>query len=413
MPLYSYQALAKNGKRTSGVLDATSLQNAREQLTRQGLYPVSIVLAEQTARSFSWRDLFTPAISTKDKIFFTKQLSVLLKSGIPLLNALDLLVEQTESTGLRKIIISLRDGIKEGKSLADGLAVYPKIFDTIYIQLIRAGEASGKLETILERLTKYLERQDELRKKVRGALNKPLIQLAIIFIITIVLLVKVVPTVTEIYADQKVSLPLATSVMVAISDFLVQYYFIIGIALALIIAAFFAWRATNQGAYVIDSIKLRVPVVKYFVRMGAVVQFCSTLGILLEAGVNLAEALDIVCKIVDNQILVRTLNEARDKIVQQGKVAEYLKQTSLFPPVAIYLINTGEQSGHLDSMLLTVAAHYETELNEYADGLSDKVGPAMLLIMAVVVGFVVYAVAVPLMNMSQLLQSSEGPENIF
>ena len=179
MALYNYQAVSKTGKKISGQIDASTLQNARDLLSKQGFFPIKVDLSVTAAKDPWYRKLFRRGVSLKDEIFFTKQLGVLLRSGIPLVESLELLVEQTLGP-LKNIIISLRDGIKEGRSLADGLARYPDTFDTIYIQLVRAGEATGNLEGILERLTDFLQRRDELRKKIAGALRYPLIQLSVI-----------------------------------------------------------------------------------------------------------------------------------------------------------------------------------------------------------------------------------------
>ncbi|MCL4361681.1 type II secretion system F family protein [Candidatus Dependentiae bacterium] len=404
MALYSYQAYNKEGKKVTGTLDAGSLPSAREMLAKMSMYPIKIELVTEqgTVKKSWWATLFSRRVSIKDKIFFTKQLSVLLKAGVPLLQALDLLVDQNEGR-LKSITIDLKDTIKEGKSLADGLAKYPKVFDNIYIQLVRAGEASGKLETILDRLVIFLQTRDELRKKVRGALSYPLIQLIIVALVVIVLLTFVVPQITEIFESQATRLPLTTTILITMSDFLINHYLILIMILVAIVSLYLYWSSTQVGRRTIDKIKLKIPLVKYFVKMSTIVQFSRTLGMLLESGVNLSEALNIVTKVVDNKILVDVLNEAKENIIKQGKISQYLKQTGLFPPLAIYLINTGEQSGHLDTMLLTVAEIYEKELSELSDSLSSKIGPIMLVVMAFVVGFVIFAIATPLMQLTQVV----------
>lgn len=405
MALYLYQALSRDGKRISGTLDATSIKQAHDQLAAKGLYPIRVVLAaEGQAPGFSFKTLFERPISLKDKLFFTKQLQVLLHSGVPLLDGLDLLSQQTEGR-LKTIVIALRDGIKEGKSLADGLSLYPKTFETIYVQLVRAGEASGQLDFVLERLSTYYERQDELRKKLKSAMTYPIIQLTIVSIVTTVLLVYVVPQIADIFIKQKAALPLATNILIAISNFLTTYYLFIIIFLVGSYVAYRIWKATPSGARALDAIKLKLPIVGYFARMGAVVQFCNTLGMLLEGGVGLAESLDIVCKIVDNKVLTTALQEAREKIIKQGQVAHYLKETNIFPPVAIYLINTGEQSGHLAQMLNLVAENYEKDLMEWSDSLTARLNPIMIVVMAVIVGFIMIAIITPMSQIGDTYMS--------
>jgi len=217
-----------------------------------------------------------------------------------------------------------------------------------------------------------------------------------------ILLTFVVPQMTENFVAQGKKLPGPTQFLVNISNFITGHYFIlIGSLLALVILYMY-WSSTPKGAYALDKLKLQLPLIKYLSKTNAVTQFSYTLGMLLEGGVHLSEALDIVVQIIDNRILSDALHKARDKIVKQGKIAQYLEQTGIFPPIAIYLIKTGEQTGQLDSMLLTVAQNYEEELKELTDRLTALLGPLMLIVMAVIVGFIVLAVALPVMQMSQL-----------
>lgn len=403
MALYYYQALSKEGKKQSGYVDASSLTNARDQIAKRGLYIVKISISEESGISEPWyKRLFSRNVSNKNKILFTKQLSILLKSGVPLLQSLELLIEQFEGK-MRSILISLKDGIKEGKSLAEGLKKYPKTFDTIYVQLVRAGEATGKLEIILDRLTTYLERKDELKKKIKGAISYPLVQLAIVSLVVVFLLTYVVPQIAQTFKQKGAQLPRPTRLMLAMSDFIRSNYIILIIAVIGIIIFFKYWKSTTAGARILDKIKIRLPLIRYFAKTSTVVQFSRTLGMLLESGVNLSEALDIVVNIIDNKILADSLMEARDKIIKQGKIAQFLKQTNIFPPIATYLINTGEQSGQLDYMLLTVAQNYEIELSDLTDSLTSKIEPLMMVFMAVVVGFIVMSIALPLMRMNQIV----------
>jgi type II secretory pathway component PulF len=403
MALYYYKALTKDGKKVSGTLDAPSLTQVRETLVKRGLYPVTISASQEGSAFYKFfRDFFQKNVDQKDLIFFTKQLSVLLKAGVPLLQALELLVEQTEGQ-LRTIVIDLKDDIKEGKSLAEGLSKYPKIFSNTYIQLVKAGEASGKLESILDRLTSYIERAESLRKKISGALTMPAIQLAIALGVVVLLLIVVIPTISTTFASMKMELPFATRFLMGLSTFVINYYLFILIGLVICVVGFLAWKRTAAGARLWDTFILKVPIAGYFARMGAVVQFSSTLGMLLEAGVNLAEALTIVTTIIKNRILVDKLQQARDSIIKQGKISEYLKETGMFPAVAIYLIKTGEESGTLPDMLLQVGSYYDVELTEYADGLVEKITPVTTMVMGLIVGFVVMAIAGPLLNMNKSL----------
>lgn len=402
MALYLYQAYAKDGKKLRGTIDSSSVVAAREQLVAMGMYPITIELAADTSAAIPWyKRLFIKKVSLKDKIVFTRQLAVLLRSGIPLLQALDLLSEQFEGQ-MHSILVEIKDGIKEGKSFADGLARYPKIFDNIYVQLVRAGEATGNLEIILDRLTDYMEQRAKTIKKIKAALRYPMIQLGVVILVTIVLLTAVVPQIADAFIKQGKELPTATKIVMAISNFLLHYYWLFLIIIIAFIAGYIYFSRTPIGARFIDKVKLKIPVIGYFARMGAVIQFCRTLGMLIEGGVNLPEALDIVVNIIDNRILSDALDKARDKIIKQGKMAEYLKQTNIFPSIAIYLISTGEQSGKLDSMLLTVAHNYEEDVSEFSENLTAVLEPIMMVFMAVIVGTIILSIAQPMMQSADL-----------
>jgi type II secretory pathway component PulF len=398
MALYFYKALSKDGKKITGYLDASSSEAIKTQLLAKGLYPFEIKLSSGTVNIPFWKSIFETPVPAKDLIYFTKQLSVLLKSGVPLLQSLELLSEQF-SGKLRSIIINLKDGVKEGKSFADGLIMYPKTFSKIYVQLVKAGEATGKLETILDRLTQYLERQEEIQKKVSSALTYPLVQIGVILLVVVVIMVAVVPNLQGMLKSAGKELPFATKFLLAGSYLFTNYYLQVILALLLIAIAFQYWKSTPSGKETVDRIILKLPLIKYFARTKAIAQFCNTLGMLLESGVTLSNALDIVCDIIDNSILVKTLKDARDKIIKQGKITPFLKETGLFPPMAIYLINTGEQSGKLDFMLLTVAKNYETELTELTDKITDSIPTIMTFLMAGVVGFIMFAIMGPILEM--------------
>src|SRR3990167_1311395 len=408
MALYSYEGFNQAAKKVKGQLDGSSIQAIKEQLTKKGIFVSSIEIVSDLSATLPWyKKLFVKKVTLKDKILFTKQLEVLLRSGIPLMQSLELLMDQFEGQ-MRAIVVNLRDGIKEGQSLADGLKKYPKIFDNIYVQLIKAGEATGKLEIILKRLTIYLERRAEIQKKVKGALSYPMIQMAIIALVVVFLLYYVVPKFVGIFKKQGADLPTPTKVLLAISDVFQSHYILLAIAITIITGAFIYVRSQEWGKLYLDKIKLKLPLIKYFTRMNAVVQLTRTLGMLLESGVNLSEALDIVCKIINNRVLATSIKQARDKIVKEGKIAQYLKDTNIFDPMAIYLIRTGEQSGELAKMLLVVAENSEEELSALTDSLSAKIEPIMMIIMAVVVGFIVISIALPMTQMAGTLTKGKG-----
>src|SRR5574337_1085635 len=226
MALYSYEAFSKDGKRVRGTIDAPSGDALKEQLARQGLFLTKIELSSGIAAGNFFQRLFAGSVTIKDKILFTKQLAVLLKSGVPILQAIELLLEQFEG-GMRTILVRVKDDVKEGISFADALAKYPKVFEKIYIQLVRAGEATGKLETILERLTVYLERREATTKKVKGAMQQPIIQIVVAIGVVGVLVTKVVPKIAKNFTSQKSELPWPTSFLLSLSDFMISYSLVV------------------------------------------------------------------------------------------------------------------------------------------------------------------------------------------
>ncbi len=404
MALYSYEALSKDGKKIKGLLDASSTGAVKEQLVKQGLYPISIELAKEQAQLSFFARIFSRGVSTKEKIMFTKQFSVLLKSGVPLVQALELLIDQFEGK-MRNILIAIKDDVKQGTSLADALAKYPSSFENVYIQLVRAGEASGKLEVILDRLSDYMERSVELRKKVRSAMTQPIIQIVVAVLVVIFLIKAVIPQIAKVFMSMpNVQMPGITLFLLALADFISAYWIFILVILIGIIFAFRFWKNSENGGRAWDAFKLKMPVIKYLARTTAVVQFSYTLGMLLEAGVNLTQALDIVVSITDNRVLKVALSEARDKIIKQGKITQYLQQSGVFPPMAIYLIRTGEESGQLDQMLLTVAKNYEAEARDLSDRLASLLSPFMLIIMGGIVALIVLSIMGPLMSMMETLK---------
>jgi len=402
MALYYYQAFAKDGKKITGTVDASSIQAVRELLNRQGIFPIAIALESEKTRVPWWRRMLIRGVSTKETILFTKQLAILLKSGVQLLQALELLLDHF-SGRLGSILSQVKDDIKEGTALAKSLKKYPEVFDTIYVQLVRAGEASGKLELILDRLVEYMERRQESAARLKSALRKPLLQLGVALCVVTFLLIVAVPQMAEVFSSFDRELPWPTRVLMAISDFILAHYIILIGLIVSVVALFLYWKSTPSGARQFDQLILRLPLIGYFARMNAVVQFSRTLGILFESGVNLPESLDIVVNIVDNKVLADALSQARDKIIKQGKISQYLKQTNMFPPIAIYLIKTGEESGRLDTMLLTVAQNYEKELAEESEKLIASLDPILLIVMAVLVGFIIIAMMLPIVQMGEVI----------
>lgn len=403
MAFFQYQAFSKEGGKINGVIEAPNIQTAKTDLVKRGLYPIFVTnetVHENKVNFLS--SFFTPVVSLQDKIFFTKQLVMLLKSGIALTESLNLMVNQTPAY-MKTMIEKMRDELKEGESFATVLSYYPKSFSNLYIQLVKAGEASGQMDKVLLRLAAFLEEEAEFNETVSKATQGPLIQLLMVFVVAIGLLTIIVPKLVDVFTSMgKKELPVLTKIVIGISNFIINHYIILSSLVLGIFAIYNIWTKSTVGKYVSDVIKLKIPVISYFTRVVSVVQFSQTLGLLLESGVNISEALGIVVQIVENQVLVTALKTARDSILKEGRVADYLKKTNLFSPVDIHLIHTGEQSGSLDAMLIQVGKYNQDDLRQYSFKLTSILNPLATVLLAVVVGTILFAVMGPIMNMTEM-----------
>lgn len=402
MPLYRYDSYNRRGIKATGTIDAASEAAAKELLRGQGLMPIKISEVVEGGATNFFVVLFEKPIDSRTMINFTKQLGVLLRSAVPLLQALEMMIEQFEGK-FKRMLIAIKDGVKSGESFAKELAKHPRVFSPVYIQLVRAGEASGKLEPILDRLVVLLEKSEETRGKIKKAMQQPIMMLVVALLVVVGMLTLMVPKLSGMFTQMGKELPGPTQFLVDLSNLLVNHFMLCSVTLVASIICFLYWKQTEKGKYQWDSLLLRMPLTSYFTRINAVVQFSKTLGMLLESGVNLSEALDIVCNIVENKVLVVQLERARDNIIKEGKIARYLSETGMFPKIALYMISTGEQSGKLGQMLLTVGNDYEVELGELTDGLTAKIDPIMKIVMGMIVGFIVVSIFLPILSMGDMV----------
>lgn len=405
MAFFIYQAFSKEGKKVNGIIEAKSLQFAKSELVKMGLYPIVVslnIMEKKESLLNSLMGIISP-VTVKDNIFFTRQLVMLLKSGIALAESLNLMIDQTP-TYMRTMIQRMRDDLKQGESFAMVLSRYPRSFSNLYIQLVKAGEASGQMEKVLLRVADFLEDEEEFNKTVSSALQGPLIQLALVLVVSVALLTIIVPKLMDVIMSLgNDSLPMLTQVVIGLSNFIVNHYVILISSIFALVVLFSVWKQSAWGRYILDVAKLKIPLVSYFTRTISVVQFSQTLGLLLESGVNISEALNIVVQIVENQVLVTMLKNAQENILKEGRVSDYLKKTGLFSMVDIHLINTGEQSGTLDIMLIQVGKYNQDDLKQYSSNLTAILNPMATVLLAVVVGVILFAVMSPIMNISSKL----------
>ncbi len=407
MPVYEYTALDRAGKNIAGIIDADSTVAARQKLRASGKFPVDVRVTSATARTDAAGPLSLPSIfnrvSADDIHAMTRQLATLLNAGIPLVGALDGLMEQSTSPPLKRIIAQIKESVNEGNSLTVSLSRHPKLFSNIYINMVRAGEASGSLDVVLERLAEFGEHQQALQGRFKAAMVYPIFMAIIGAGVLFFLLSFVVPNLTRIFTEMKQVLPLPTTMLIWFSDFMRIYWWAIVLCIVAVILGIRKAVKTTKGRYIWDSLKLRLPVIGQINRKIALSRFGRTLGSLLQSGVPLITSLQIVRNIVNNVLIGDVIDDAMGDI-QAGKSLNIaLSRSAWFPPVFRQMISVGEQSGDLEGMLQKIAGAYEREVETRITGMTALIEPVMILLMALVVGFIVISILLPIFEMNQMI----------
>ena len=408
MPVFEYTALDARGKSTSGVIDAEGVQAARQKLRSAGKYPVSIREAQEAAgpkvkRRPLWGDLFR-RVKPAQVAILTRQLATLIGAGFPLVSALDALLAQTEALALKRTLAQVKDRVVEGSSFAQALAQFPAVFPPIYVNMVRAGETSGTLEIVLERLAEITEKQQALANRIKAALAYPIFMLCFGTLVLVILLTYIVPTITTIFRDMKQQLPAATRILIGTSDFLKENGWILALLLAAGLFAFGRWRKSPGGRRRLDTWLLQLPGAGGLIRKLAVARFSRTLGSLLENGVTLLTALDIVRNIVGNERLAEAVARSAVEVGKGRALWLSLSETKAFPGLSVQMIQVGEQSGELEKMLYKIADVFENEVETTILRLTSYLEPVMILVMGVAVGFIVLSICLPIFEMNQLIR---------
>ena len=407
MPVYEYTALDRAGKNVAGIIDADSTVAARQKLRASGKYPVEVKETTAKAKSESAAGVSLPSLFNRvnhdDIHALTRQLATLLNAGIPLVGALDALMEQTTSPPLKKIIAQIKESVNEGNSLTVSITRHPKLFSNIYINMVRAGEASGSLDVVLDRLAEFGEHQQALKGRFQAALVYPIFMAIIGTGVLFFLLSFVVPNLTRIFTEMKQVLPLPTTILIWFSDFMRSYWWAILVVIVAIIIGIKEFIKSPKGRHIWDTLKLHLPVIGQINRKIALSRFGRTLGSLLQSGVPLITSLEIVRNIVNNVLIGAVIDEAMEDI-QAGKSLNLALSRSIwFPPVFRQMVSVGEQSGDLEGMLHKVADAYEREVETRITGMTALIEPIMILFMAAIVGFIVISILLPIFEMNQMI----------
>jgi general secretion pathway protein F len=406
MPVYEYNALNKKGKQISGFIDAGNMSTAKSRLRESKIFPISMTEVDtpEARKNLKTVSFFlNPKISIADTAVMTRQLSTLISAGFPLITALNTILPQIKKPSLKRILSKVKDSIEEGKSFANALGRYPGIFSNIYVNMVRAGEASGTLGIVLERLADIFENQSKMNRKIKSALAYPVLMALIGTGVLFFLMTVIVPNITAIFDEMNHSLPFTTDVLINTSRILKQWWWMILGVIFILVVCFNMIKKRPAAQIAIDRFVLKIPGIGDLVKKIAVARFARTLGALLENGVSLLDALDIVQNIVGNKVIEAAIVEASKEVERGRELGRALDQNPCMPYLSIQMIKVGERSGNMESMLKKTARMYEEEVETTIMGITSLLEPVIILIMAVVVGFIVLSICLPIFEMNQLV----------
>ncbi|MCP3060602.1 type II secretion system inner membrane protein GspF [Myxococcus sp. K38C18041901] len=418
MPVFEYRGLNSTGKQIKGLLEADSPKTLRSKLRADGIFLTDVLAqaegsrgavskganAGQVARDIDLRKLGRGRVNTDDVAIFTRQLSTLLGAGVTLVESLTALVDQVEKERFKRALSDIKQRVNEGSSLADALGQHPKIFPSIYVNMVRAGEASGALDAVLTRLADFTENQARLQQKILSTMLYPAIMMVVGGGILVALMVFVVPKVTKIFETMKATLPLSTRMLIATSNFFQDWWFIAVPVMVLCGWLFMRWTVSPKGKPKWDRFTLKAPIVGNLVRLLSISRFARTLSTLLKSGVPLLAAMDIVKAVMTNTVLADVVEKARDSIREGESIANPLKRSGEFPPLVYHMVAIGERSGQLEEMLTNVADNYETQVNVRIGALTSLLEPLLIVVMGAVIAFVALSILMPILQVNSAIR---------
>jgi type IV pilus assembly protein PilC len=385
----------RGDKIESGVIVAESKEAVRARLRRQ---QIIVTQVKEQGKEIAF-PLLRGGISSKELAVFTRQFSVMIDAGLPLVQCIEILGVQSENKVFQKVLLQVRQDVESGATLADAMRKHPKVFDDLYCNMIAAGEAGGILDTILQRLAVYIEKIVKLRRAVRSAMIYPIAVMVIAALVVAIILWKVIPTFAALFAGLGAELPLPTRVVIWLSNFVGRYFLLIVFLLVALLYALKRYHATYRGRRVIDNLLLKTPVLGLVLRKIAVARFCRTLATLVSSGVPILEALEITAKTSGNAIVEDAIMATRKSIEEGKTISEPLKETEVFPPMVVHMIAVGEQTGALDAMLSKIADFYEEEVDAAVENMLTLLEPIMILFLGIVIGGIVISMYLPLFSL--------------
>jgi type IV pilus assembly protein PilC len=400
MPMFEYTARNQTGQIQKGQLDVPSKDEVGAYLRKNRLILVSV---RETPKAIKL-SFGQPKVKTRDIVIFTRQFATMINAGLPLVQSLSILAAQTENKTLAGVTRAVVYDVESGNTLADAFSKHPKAFTDLYVNMVAAGEAGGILDTILLRLATFLEKNDALVRKVKGAMVYPGVIFCVAGLAIAVLLIFVIPTFQNMFASANLELPLPTRIVIGMSNFLIHFWWAIGLAIGGMIFAVKRYYATAPGRLMIDRMLLKAPVLGDVVRKSAVSRFTRTLGTLVSSGVSILEGLEITAKTSGNQVVHDAVMASRQSIAGGETIAAPLERSAVFPPMVISMIAVGEQTGGLDEMLSKIADFYDEEVDVAVSALLSLMEPVMIVVLGVIVGGMVVAMYLPIFDMMNAVQ---------
>lgn len=406
MPIFVWEGRTAQGRVIKGDnLEAPTLEAALARLREQRIRPIPNRVREKgkgLEREISIPG-FGESVKTKDVSVMTRQLATMIDAGLPIVQCLDILGQQTENKLLRNTVATVKKDVEGGATLADALRKHPKIFDDLYVNMVEAGEAGGILNTILNRIALFIEKANRLKKKVKGAMIYPCAIIAVAVIVVAVLMIFVIPVFAELYGGMGQALPLPTQICIDISNWFVAYWYVlVGAAAGVFMSVSFYYK-TPQGRMNIDRLLLRMPIIGDLLRKVAVARFSQNMALLLSSGVPILDGLAITGKTAGNKVVEKAIMDSRVSISQGKTVAEPLRDSKIFPPLVCQMVAVGESTGGLDNMLRKVAELYEEEVDDAVNNLTAMMEPMIMVILGVILGGLVIAMYLPIFQMGSLV----------
>ena len=403
MPTFKYIAKNRESRTVTGKISTDNKANVIEELRKRKLTIISVIEVKDAGGGAKKSSFQSKKVKGEEIVIFARQLATMVDAGIPIIQGLDALGEQVSHPMFKKVLETVQEDIEHGTSLSAAFSKHPQVFDTLFTNMVKVGETGGALSIVLDRIATYMEKTLKLKRKVKSALIYPIVVVSMAIIITIVLLVKVVPTFTEIYASFDQDLPAMTQVLVNISNAL-RYQLVWYIAG--VVSLFFGvrqWHKTDRGALVLDGLTLKMPIFGDLLRKVAISRFSRTLATLVQSGVPILESLDIVEKTIGNRVLETVVNDVKGSVREGESLAAPLVKSGVFPPMVTRMIAVGEKSGKMETMLLKISEFYDDQVDTAVEGLTSVIEPLIIGVLGIVIGFIVIALFLPIINITQII----------